>query len=73
MKKYEHADVLILFHEDDLERLRQVSPFSPEFQALKEEMKEQVLSEDLDSDGGWEEDWQLEVALMTFLFGEGWQ
>jgi hypothetical protein len=55
-----------------LETLEKMAPFSDPFNNLKEALKYYMMGEEEVDAGVWKNDWKLEVAIMTYLFGEGY-
>ena len=56
---------------NSLDQLEKLPAFSPKFNTLKEALKEYILANHENAPRGWAPDWNLEVAIMTWLFGEG--
>jgi hypothetical protein len=53
-----------------LRKLESTPAFSPSFNLLKEGLKEYLLGKEGTSTI-WGADWELEEAIMTWLYGEG--
>lgn len=51
-------------------KLGQLEPFSRPFNDLKEALKEYMIKKG-GKEPNWVNDWNLEQAIMTYLFGEG--
>jgi hypothetical protein len=51
-------------------KLAQLEPFSRPFNDLKEALKDFMIKKGK-KEPNWENDWTLEQAIMTYLFGEG--
>jgi len=53
-----------------LQKLESMSAFSPSFNVLKEALKEYLLDKE-GASNDWTPDWEMEQAIMTWLYGEG--
>jgi hypothetical protein len=53
-----------------LKKLESLPAFSPSFDTLKEALKEYLLDKE-GADRDWAPDWEMEQAIMTWLYGEG--
>lgn len=54
-----------------LEKLETLPAFSNQFDSLKQALKEYILSSYENNPFNWAPDWNLEEAIMTWLYGEG--
>ena len=55
-----------------LDTLEKMAPFTDPFNKLKEALKYYMMDKEGVDAGVWSNDWKLEVAIMTYLFGEGY-
>lgn len=54
-----------------LDKLEGMEAYSVPFNDLKEALKDYILFKYEKGNTGWEADWNLEQAIMTWLYGEG--
>ena len=54
-----------------LKKLAELEAFSPSFNRLKESLKDYLIVKSGKKETTWEPYWNLEQAIMTYLYGEG--